>query len=388
LHDEFRLTSKNFIAICAAAFFYFGSFQILIPTMPQYVAHLGGSPSQVGLVIGLFTLVAVIVRPYFGKLADRHGRKPFMVGGTAFFFLLPLLYNHLNSVPPLYAARSLHGLAHASFMAAANAYIADLAPPHRRGEVIGIYGTFSVLALAIFPAVGTAIIGRYGNFAYLFAVSATAGLFALLATTVLGETRRSPGAQNPPPRLLEVGRQKGVLIPSLTLFCGALSYGTVITFLPLFAPSRGVTNFGIFFTVYAASTIFSRVVAGRVSDRIPRQKLVPPFMLILLAGVLLLPSLHSMSLLLIIAVLFGLGFGSFMPVLNALVVDLTPPYARGSALAFFTSFMDVGITAGAMVLGPIGDKFGYPAMFYTAAAVVAAGFLVFLLTLKPYQPAK
>jgi len=45
-----------------------------------------------------------------------------------------------------------------------------------------------------------------------------------------------------------------------------------------------------------------------------------------------------------------------MPTLNALVVDLSPPHERGSALAFFTSFMDVGITTGVMALGFIGGE--------------------------------
>ncbi|MBC7105699.1 MAG: MFS transporter, partial [Firmicutes bacterium] len=76
--SEFRLWSRNFVAACAAQFFYFGSFYLLIPTLPQYVAGLGGTLSQVGVVMGLFTLAAVVLRPYFGRLGDRYGRKVFM----------------------------------------------------------------------------------------------------------------------------------------------------------------------------------------------------------------------------------------------------------------------------------------------------------------------
>lgn len=385
MSEEFRLWSKNFILICLANFFYFGSFYFLIPTLPQYVDMLGGSPAQVGLVMGFFTLAAVVVRPYLGNMADRHGRKTFMLLGSGFFILFPVIYNQVQAIVPLYLARVAHGFAHASFVAASSAYIADMAPPHRRGEVIGIYATSNVVAMALFPALGTAIIKDTGSFPYLFTVSALTAAAGFLAVILLGEIRSQAGRDFKPISILEVGRRREVLIPSLALFSGATSYGAVITFLPLFAPQQGLVDFGLFFTVYAVSTILSRVIVGRLSDRIGRRKVILPFMAVLAVAVFLLPFLGTMWLLALIGVLFGLGFGAFMPTLNALVVDYTPPKERGSALGFFTASMDVGITAGAMLLGFVGGRLGYPAMFFLGGVIVVAGIITFAAFLHPRE---
>jgi MFS family permease len=386
--QNFSLWSRDFILICMANFFYFGSFYFLIPTMPQYVAILGGSPEQVGLVMGAFTAAAVVVRPYFGQNADRRGRKLFMLLGSGFFIFFPILYSLMASIAPLYLARVLHGFAHASFLAASAAYIADMAPPHRRGEVIGIYGTSNVVAMALFPAIGTAVVKGPGDFPFLFTLSALSAAAAFLCVVFLRDILPQGSRDLPPGRTLQVGLRRPVLVPSLTLFAGATSYGAIVTFLPLFAPQRGLKDFGLFFTVYAASTILSRVVVGRLSDRIGRRKVILPFMAVLAVGVGLLPSLYSMAMLALIALFIGFGFGAFMPTLNALVVDHTPPRERGSALGFFTSFMDVGITAGAMGLGFIGGSLGYPLMFYVGAVLIVTGLLFFAAAMKPEQAAR
>lgn len=367
--------------LCLANFFYFGSFYFLLPTMPQYVDLLGGSPSQVGMIMGWFTLAAVAARPYFGNLVDQYGHKRFMLIGSVFFIVFFLVYIYTPSVTLLYLARAAHGLAHACFMAASSSYIADLAPPNRRGEVIGIYGTSNIVAMALFPAWGTMLIANSGDFAYLFNVAALAAAICLLAVVFLPEINKGAGKNFKPAGLLEVGRRRSVIIPSLALFGGATAYGAVITFLPLFAPQRGIADIGMFFTTYAVCTIVSRVLVGRLSDRIGRRILIMPFIGVVAAAVFMLPGLDSLQGLAIMGGLFGFGFGAFMPTLNALVVDCTPQKDRGSALGFFTSFMDLGITAGAVILGAVGERFGYELMFYVGGCAVLVGLLIFIVGL-------
>ena len=383
--DEFRLWSKNLILIFLANFFYFGSFYFLLPTLPQYVNLLGGTPGQVGLVMGFFTLASVIFRPYFGRMTDRHGRKLFMLLGSGFFIIFPIVYNIIQSIIPLYIIRVLHGLAHASFLVGSSAYVADLAPPQRRGEVIGIYATSNIIAMSVFPALGTLIIKDTGSFPYLFTVSAITAAAGFLAIIFISDIHSKATQALKPLSMLEVGKRMEVLMPSLAQFGGATCYGAVITFLPLFAPQRGIANFGIFFTIYAACAILSRVLVGRLSDRMERRKIILPFMAILAVAVFLLPFLKSLWLLAIIGALFGLGFGAFMPTLNALVVDYTPPHERGNVLGFFTASMDVGITTGSMLLGFAGDLFGYPIMFTSGGVILVTTIIIFAVLMKPKQ---
>lgn len=374
--SEFKLLSKNFIFVCLSTFLYFGSFYMLLPTIPQFVATLGGTTSQIGIVVGVYTFSSVIMRPYCGKIADTYGRKKMMILGAGFFTILFALYGQMEHIVPLYCLRAFHGIAHGIYLAAVLAYVADLAPFNRRGEVIGVHGTANVVAMALFPAWGSMIIAHTQDFSRLFLISTiTAGLAFLTAFFV--DEIKAPKQQNHPVSLLAVGRKPAVVVASLTFLSGATLYGAVISFLPVYAPNRGIENVGIFFTVYAIFTLISRVVAGTLSDRYGRRKVILPFMTVLAIATFLLPFLTNIFLLVLIGACFGLGFGAFMPALSAFVIDRTLPHERASALAFFTSFMDVGITAGAVVLGLVGQYWGYSTMYFVADIIVFLGILLF-----------
>ena len=99
--------------------------------------------------------------------------------------------------------------------------------------------------------------------------------------------------------------------------------------------------------------------------------------MIVAVAVFLLPLLANMYLLVLIGACFGLGFGAFMPALNAFVVDETTPKQRASALAFFTSFMDVGITSGALILGVVGQYWGFETMFGLGGVIAVLGVVLF-----------
>ena len=377
--SEFRLSSRNFLFVCIANFLYFGSFYLLLPTLPQYVVQLGGSASQIGIVMGAFTLASVLVRPSLAKLADIHGRRVIMLIGTGSFALLFLLYGQLHSMVPLHLVRLVHGVAHGAYLAASFAYIADLAPMERRGEVIGIYATSNVIAMALFPGLGISLLNyANGNFSSLFIVSFLTGAGACLAVVVIGDIKPHI-SKTESTKVSSVFRQRALWVCSVALFSGATVYGAVMSFLPVYAPQRGLDHFGGFFTALAISTLTSRVLTGKLSDRIGRRKVVLPFMGLLAVAVFLLPLLYSFSMLILIGICFGFGFGAYMPTLNALVVDETIPKDRGRAIAFFTSFMDVGITVGSIVLGIAADYWGYGTMFIIGGFIVMGGLLFFIL---------
>jgi predicted MFS family arabinose efflux permease len=121
------------------------------------------------------------------------------------------------------------------------------------------------------------------------------------------------------------------------------------------------------------------VVAGKLSDRFGRRKVIIPFMCLVAIAVFFFPLLHDSYLLMFIGGCFGLGFGAFMPALNAYVVDETAPKDRGSALALFTACMDIGITVGSVGLGLVGGYLGYASMFVIGGVIVVMGVLLFTI---------
>jgi len=80
-----RLWTKSYINMLISMLFLFTSFYMLYPTLPLFIKEIGGNESQVGFMMGAFTLSAVIFRPIVGGLLDRFGRLPFIIGGVLFF---------------------------------------------------------------------------------------------------------------------------------------------------------------------------------------------------------------------------------------------------------------------------------------------------------------
>ena len=375
---SFNFFSRNFLGICISGLFYFSSFFILIPVLPIYVDNLGGTSSEIGLVTGVFAISSVALRPYFGKLADIYGLRTFLLLGSFLFALPYIAYILVDSIAVLYPIRIFHGIAHGVYLAAAFVYVADLAPDNRRGEVIGIYSTMSVFAMALSPALSAFIMSITNSFTIIFSTGLGMAVVAFIAAYVVDE-KKLDRKKSSSPSVLKVLFKKPVLVASITLSTAAASYGAITTFLPIYAPSKGIYSIGLFFTVHAAFTMFSRVFAGKISDIYGRYKVIIPFMALLIVSVGLLAIMDSMIIMLTVAALFGIGIGSIMPTLNAYIVDEVSEEERSSSLAVFSSFQDVGVCLGAILFGFIGGLSDYSTMYFSVCGFVFLGLLIFAL---------
>src|SRR5690625_2596780 len=104
-----RLWTRSFIGTTLTFFFLCFGFYLLLPTLPLYIKQLGVSESQVGLIIGIFTLSAVVARPIIGGLLDLYGRRIFIIWGLVVFALFMYLYSWVSGIILLLLLRIFHG---------------------------------------------------------------------------------------------------------------------------------------------------------------------------------------------------------------------------------------------------------------------------------------
>ncbi|HQX62515.1 MAG TPA: MFS transporter [Thermomicrobiales bacterium] len=358
------ILTRQFLLTCAAGVTLFASFQLLTAVLPLYVRDdLGGSTTAVGLIVGVFSIAALLPRLFIGREIDRTGAKRFLLVGAGLFLLAGILYMFANTVPLVLGVRAVHGLGMACFHTASFAFIAQISPPSRRGEAMGIWGLMSTFATAISPYLGLLIRDATGM-TTLFAIAAGGAAAALVLLTFVTD----PG----PDENVSSASRGGLFEPSVMpaavlILLSNLVYGAIAAFIIVYAEDRDIANSGLYFTVFAVAVLASRVFGGRLADRLSRLAVVlPTFVLTILAmGTLALTS--SLALLLLTGVLFGLAFGAGQPALNAFAVDLVEPARRGAGMATFTSFFEAGIGMGAIGMGAVAGITGYSMMFALTA---------------------
>lgn len=155
--------------------------------------------------------------------------------------------------------------------------------------------------------------------------------------------------------------------------CMGMGFGTISAFIAIFAQSHGLQNPGFYFMVQAISLLISRTFAGRLADRHGRTVAILPGIILMAAALALLPLADGIAWFVVSASLFGLGFGTAQPATMALLIDRVLPEKRGLATGTYFTGFDAGVAIGSILLGVIGEHWGFGMMWSIAAALTLLG---------------
>lgn len=370
-----RLWTTSFVGLTLSMFFLCLGFYMLLPTLPLYITQSGIDESRLGLIIGGFTLTAVVVRPVIGGLLDRFGRRSFILAGLILFAVAMFLYNWASGVVLLFLLRILHGGGWAVSTTSIGTSVTDVIPERRRNEGMGWYGMSMSVSMALGPLIGVWVVRNY-SFPHLFGLAACLSVGAILIALA---TKVPDVRSNKEQRA--VFFDKSVLPISGVIFFLALTYGGITTFVPLFAGSIHV-NAGTFFLVYAIALTLTRPIAGRLADRYNEGSVIIPSMILTIIALLILSLSDGLTGLIVSALMYGMGFGAAQPTLQAATLSLVSSDNKGMANASFFTAMDLGIGLGSILLGVIAQLFGYSFLFAACAGSGLIAVLVFTVFVK------
>ena len=369
---EDRLFTSDFASTTLANFTNALGMQMLVATLPVYVIGLGGSQADAGLVSGAVAFTALLFRPFVGWLTDAWRRRPLVLIGTSCYGLASGIYLLAGSLSFLLLGRFVHGFGLCCYTTAANAYVADLAPPGRRGEAMGLFSAAMALALIVGPAIGFMLVGSVG-FQRLFLVTGGLAFTAFFISLAARERRRPPETARLPWSLRTGIVAVDALPTAWTALCLGLGIGAVTAFIAIFARPRGLQNPGVFFTAQAIALLVSRTFAGRLADRRGRAVAIVPGVILMAAALALLPLARGLWPFVGVASLFGLGFGTAQPATMALLIDRVRPEQRGLATSTYFTGFDAGIAAGSILLGMVSQRWGFGVMWPLTAACTLLG---------------
>jgi predicted MFS family arabinose efflux permease len=358
-----------FPKLFAAAVLQELSFALMVH-FPGYLEGLGISEATFGILYAASAVVALALRPAFGKLLDLTHRRTILLYGGAINALLVMSLAFTNMWgPSLWAVFLGHRVVQIGLFTAILTYAADAIPEEKRTQGLAIYGLSGLLPLALAGVLGDLVISAFG-FDGLFIVSSLSMLGSFLLVRQLPTLALM--VRSPRRGFFHAFLQRNLLPIWWITLSFTVGMETVFTFTRTFVSDRGVGSTGIFFAVYGLSAVVTRIVGGRSYDRIPARSIVVVAIGAYGAALLVLGQAESILPFVIAAAVSGSAHGAVFPVLSSSVVHRARLSERGSAMSIFTSIFDVALLLSAPLFGNLVENFSY-----TAAFSVIGFFLIF-----------
>lgn len=369
-------------------------FGILIPILPSFATkELGVNEGAIGIAIAIYSFVQFLFNPLFGKLSDKHGRKPVIVVSLLLNAFGYIIFAYTHSYFMLLVSRTIAGIGGSS-IGVAQAYIADVTTKENRSKGMGLIGSAFGLGFVFGPLIG----GLLSDSGYMITGFAAAG-FSLIAFTLtlffLPESNLNrTEAQTRRRSLFDIKGTKKILSkPELAIlvflfFILTFSFANIYgTFALLGIQVYGFTdlqNGYMFGIVGLSSAIVQGGLIGYINKLFSKKKIITIGAFLIMISLAAIPYGQTFLGLAIISVVLSYGTGTLQPTILSLISEVTSEAEQGITLGINQSF-----SAFARVLGPLWGGFafeflGYPFPFLTGAAFT---FLIFLLSIS-YLPKK
>jgi MFS family permease len=379
---SFSNYSRQFWLVCLSSLLFFASFNMIVPELSGYLTSLGGAEYK-GLIIALFTVTAMLSRPFSGKLADRIGRVPVMMAGSIVCLICSLFYPILTTVFGFLLLRLVHGFSTGFTPTGQAALLSDIIPAQRRGEAMGLLGTAGSLGNAFGPALGGLIASSFG-LEIMFYASSFFGLLAIIMVAGVKETLKEKHPVNF--ALLKIHKrdlfEPKVLLPCVIMVLCAYSYGAAYTVLPDMGDFLGLKNKGVIFSFMTIAALSIRILGGRLSDRFGRKPVLRVSSVFIAVAMLTIAFAETKLVLLVGVSIYGLGHGLTSPTLLAWAADLSDPEHKGRGMASLYIFMELGIGIGAFASGVVygnnTHNFFLTFLICSVLAMLAFLYLIFL----------
>jgi MFS family permease len=350
---------------------YFFADAVLIPTVPLYVSGpLGAGDVSVGLVVGAFSVSALILRPFAGRFADRRGRALLMVTGAAIFAGSVAAYGLTDSVAALIVLRLFTGAGEACFFVGATTAMSDLAPVQRRGEAMSLFSLSLYVGIALGTVAGETTAHSSG-FPAAWLLAAGAAAVALVLAARLGDTRDSATRQLPPSASRLINR--GALLPAVLLLAAIWGMAGFLAFVPLYARDLGFSSSGSLLFLFAAIVVLIRSVGARLPDRLGAVRATRAALTCTTLGLVVIGLWRTPPGLVSGTVVLAVGVALATPAIMMLALEGAPANERGSVMGTVSMSLDLAIGLGPATLGLVAATFGRAELFLAAAVVAAAG---------------
>jgi MFS transporter, DHA1 family, multidrug resistance protein len=375
-----RSRTNDILSIYIPSFFIFVGMGIVSPVLTIYAQSFGVSIFLAGMAITVYSVGRLIMDFPAGLLADKIGRRPLMIIGTALIALTAFLNATADNFWLFLFYRLIQGMGASMWMTSRTTLLADILKPEERGRVLGYFQSFQTIGQAAGPTIGGFIATWYGLQANFYFYAAT-GVVSLILTYVFIKETESGKAHSgelafPRDLMLRLMKNKGFVfasIASATAFF--IVSGIRQDILPFYAAEvagLGPAEIGMILSVATLANLFLTIPIGYGIDLIGRKPVVVFGLIASGISMALFPQFTSFILLCVVSFIMGIGTSGMQQAPLAMATDATIGEPRGISMGIFRFFGDVGSLFGPLLLGAIADGFGLSAPFYAMSIIIFA----------------
>lgn len=378
------------LIIFFTVFIDLAGFGIVLPLLPYYAETYGASSLAVGLLSTSYSLMQFLFTPVWGRLSDRYGRRPLILlslGGSCIGFLI---FGLARSLPILFAARIVAGIAGA-IIPTTNAYIADVTTPENRAKGMGLVGAAFGLGFILGPAIG-GLLSPYGYDKPALLASGMAGVNLIFAYFKLPESLtdeirgRAQRRRFDLSTLIQALRDPNTRLLLLIFFVAAFAFSNMEATFALLNEHRygfSARQTGYLFTyVGILMSIVQGALVGRIVKRLGEKLCVTLGMLTIALSLALMPFAPSIPVYCGIIGLLALGVGINNPSISSLLSRSSSVDEQGGIMGIAQSLGSLG-----RILGPVWGGYTFGSLgiqwpFITGGIFMGVAFLLSLRNLR------
>lgn len=370
-----RLWNQDFILVLLVCSIASYTNSIFISLLPVYVLDLGGTNALTGMMMTGLTILGMATRVVIAPLIDKIGRKKLLVLGSGLYALNALAFCFTKDLNVLFALRVLHGFTQGIFFPVPPIMVADISPEDLLVDAMGFFGISSSLVFAVTPTIGLAVYNNFGAETMFWSAVVT-GVISFVLSLFIKEHYQKPAQKQERQKAafkLNKAFLAMVLLPSCISLFVYVGNSAVMSFLTPCGLSRGIEQISLYFFVNNLAVIVSRLTVGRAITYVPKRTCILAGVILCGVGTGIIAFANTLTLMLISAVLVGVGMTAVSQLLQVEVLTTVPGENRGLASTVFMLFGDIGNGAGAAIWGAVSAGAGYVLTYALAGISTLAG---------------
>ena len=370
-----KVFTKTFIYVTIAHFLMdFGQY-MMNSLIPKYVSSLGATSTIVGFAASVFSLSCIFTRPFSSQFIDQWDKKKILFISTAFIMFIFIGYSFTDNVNAVIIVRFIHGIALGFSTLGFLSIVTVTTDKSVLTQAIAYFSAANALANALSPAISLKLVEWFG-----YKKTFLCGVLIVFIALILISKVEVPYEKKKINIKLDINRffAKEALLPTCLLIFFATAYMSVNSFLILYAESKGIENIGLFFTVNAITLVITRPILAKVGVRIGQEKVLIASIFSFILSLLLISIAPNLLVFLIASILFALGYGAELPIIQTLCLKSVDKSKSGAASATCYYGSDFGYLIGPVVAGKLVEISDYSTMYrFMILFLIAALFIIF-----------